>query len=123
MVGSENEEVTLSSIRGILPHSVKFTLVNIVKEESMPKLAIYYELDDAGKDTGRVQVVDEDEDLVLETLDTEEEAEKAMARIKATDERNEKITQEYLEWEKACLTRHKISQDELREYLVNVVII
>jgi len=89
----------------------------------MAKLAIYYELDDAGKDTGRVQVVDEDEDLVLETYDTDEEAEKAMAKIKAEDERNEKITAEYLEWEKACLARHEISQDDLRVYLVNVVII
>ncbi len=89
----------------------------------MAKLAIYYELDDAGKDTGRVQVVDEDEDLVLDTLDTEDEAEKAMARIQAEDERNEKITAEYLEWEKACLGRHNISKDDLRGYLVNVVII
>ncbi|MBA7701614.1 hypothetical protein ES703_110354 [subsurface metagenome] len=89
----------------------------------MAKLAIYYELDDAGKDTGRVQVVDEDEDLVLETLDTDEEAEKAMARIQAEDERNSKIEAEYLEWEKACLARHEISKDDLRVYLVNVVII
>jgi len=89
----------------------------------MTKLAIYYEQDDAGKDTGRVQVVDEDEDLVLDTLDTEEEAEASMAKIKAEDERNAKITAEYLEWEKDCLARHEISQDDLRVYLVNVVII
>ena len=85
----------------------------------MAKLAIYYEQDGAGKDTGRVQVVDEDEDLVLETYDTEPEAEAVMARIKAEDERNAKITAEYLEWEKGLLTRHEISKDDLREYLVN----
>lgn len=89
----------------------------------MAKLAIYYELDSDGKDTGRVQVVDEDEDLVLDTLDTEEEAEKAMARIQAKDERDSKIAAEYLEWEKGCIARHEISKDELHEYLVNVVII
>lgn len=89
----------------------------------MAKLAIYYELDNNGKDTGRVQVVDEDEDLVLDTLDTEEEAENAMARIQTKDERDSKITVEYLEWEKGCISRHEIGKDELREYLVNVVII
>ncbi|MBA7686255.1 hypothetical protein ES703_94698 [subsurface metagenome] len=89
----------------------------------MAKLAIYYEQDDDGKDTGRVQVVDEDEDLVLDTLDTEEEAEASMAKIKAEDERNGKITAEYLEWEKGCLARHEIDKDDLRGYLVNVVII
>ncbi|GAH88290.1 unnamed protein product, partial [marine sediment metagenome] len=66
---------------------------------------------------------DEDEDLVLDTLDTEEEAEASMAKIKAEDERNAKITAEYLEWEKGCLARHEISQEDLRVYLVNVVII
>ncbi|MCK5235896.1 MAG: hypothetical protein KAR06_02830 [Deltaproteobacteria bacterium] len=89
----------------------------------MAKLAIYYELDDAEKDTGRVQVVDEDEDLVLGTYDTEEEAEKEMVRIKAEDERNKKITKEYLEWEKTCLSHHAIDQEDLRSFLVNVVII
>jgi len=89
----------------------------------MAKLEIYYDQVDAGKETGRVQVVDEDEDLVLDTLDTEEEAEASMAKIKAEDERNEKITAEYLEWEKACLDRHDISKDDLRVHLVNVVII
>ncbi|GAH83938.1 unnamed protein product [marine sediment metagenome] len=89
----------------------------------MAKLAIYYEQDDAGKDTGRVQVVDEDEDLVLETYDTETEAEAAMATIQAIDDRNAKIKAEYLEWEKACLANHKISQDDLRVYLANVVIL
>lgn len=89
----------------------------------MAKLAIYYEQDDTGKDTGRVQVVDEDEDLVLETYDTEPEAEAAMSRIQAKDDRNTKITAEYLEWEKGCLARHEIDKDDLRVYLVNGVII
>lgn len=88
----------------------------------MSNLAIYYELDKDGKDTGRVQVVDEDEDLVLATLNTEEEAEAKMAEIKIEDERDNKITTEYLEWEKACMKRHKIGKDKLRVYLVNVVI-
>lgn len=87
----------------------------------MAKLAIYYELDDAGKDTGRVQVVDEDEDIVYDTFDTEEEAKAAMAKMQAEFDRDEKIKAEYLEWEKACLARHKITEEELREYLVNFV--
>jgi len=89
----------------------------------MAKLAIYYEQDDAGKDTGKVQVVDEDEDLVLGTFGTEKEAETEMARMQTELDRNDKIEAEYLEWEKACIVRHKVSQDGLREYLVNVVII
>lgn len=89
----------------------------------MVKLGIFYEQDDKGKDTGRVQVVDEDEDLVLETYPTEPEAEAAMAKIQEEDTRNEKIEKEYLEWEKGCRARHKISKDELRSYLVNMVCI
>jgi len=88
----------------------------------MGKLVICYEQDDEGIDTGRVQVVDEEEDLVLHTFDNEPEAEAAMAKMQAEDSRNEKITKEYLEWEKACLARHEITKDELRVYLVNVVI-
>jgi len=90
--------------------------------QKMGKLAIYYEQDDKGIDTGRIQVVDEDEDLVLDTFDTESEAGVAMAEMQAKDMRNEKIAREYLEWEKACVACHKITQDELRVYLVNVVI-
>lgn len=89
----------------------------------MGKLAIYYEQNEEGIDTGRVQVVDEDEDLVLDTFDTEPEAEAAMAKMQAEDTRDEKIKKEYLEWEKDCLARHEITQEELRVYLVNVVII
>ena len=88
----------------------------------MGKLAIYYEQDKEGIDTGRVQVVDEDEDLVLATYPNEPEAEAAMAKIQEEDIRNEKITKEYIEWEEGCLARHKIDRDELRTYLVNVVI-
>lgn len=89
----------------------------------MVKLGIFYEQDDEGKDTGRVQVADEDEDIVYDTFDTEEEAEKAMVKMQAEFDRNEKIEKEYLEWEKDCLSRHAISQEELRVFLVNCVII
>lgn len=89
----------------------------------MAKLAIYYEQDDVGKDTGRVQVVDEDDELVLDTFDTEKEAETAMAKMQAESDRDDKITTEYLEWERSCIARYEISEDELRRYLVNVVII
>ena len=89
----------------------------------MVKLGIFYEQDDAGKDTGRMQVVDEDEELVYDTFDTEEEAEAAMIKMQAEFDMKDKITEEYLEWEKGCLARHEIDKDELRRYLVNVVII
>ena len=88
----------------------------------MAKYAIYYEQDDAGKDTGRVQVVEETDDLVFATFDTEEEAEIEMAKLQAESDRKDKIMAEYLEWEEKCLTRHSISQEELRIFLVNVVI-
>lgn len=89
----------------------------------MVKLGIAYEQDDASVDTGRVQVVDEDMDIVLDTLDTEEEAKVEMAKIQAEFDRNDKIQAEYLEWETACMARHEIGEDDLREYLVNAVII
>lgn len=89
----------------------------------MVKLGIHYEEDDAGNPTGKVQVVNEDQELVLDTFDTEEEAETDMAKLQAEFDRDDKIKAEYLEWETACLARHKIGQSELREYLVNVVII
>ena len=94
----------------------------------MVELGIHYEQDDAHTLdrppvlTGRVQVVDEDLDLVMDTFDTEEEAEKAMAKMQVEFDRNDKIMAEYLEWEAACLARHEISQEELRVYLVNVVL-
>jgi len=86
------------------------------------KLAIYYEQKD-GKDTGRVEVVDEDDELVLETCDTEPEAKKAMARLQAEHDRDEQIEKEYLEWEKVCLSCHTITKEELRTFLVNAVIL
>lgn len=87
----------------------------------MVKLAIYYELDDAGKDTGRVQIAD-DEELVYAVFDTEEEAGTAMATMQAECDREDKIKAEYLKWEKKCLARHTISQENLRVFLVNVVL-
>ncbi len=92
----------------------------------MSKLGIYYEQDDAGNDTGRVQVVeeiDEEEGFVLETFDTEKEAEEYMAKLQAKYDRNDKIKAEYLQWEKECMVRHNITEDELREYLANAVCI
>lgn len=88
----------------------------------MVKLGIFYEQDDKGKDTGRVQVADEDEDIVYDTFDTEEAAKKAMVKMQAEFDMKDKITEEYLEWEKGCLAHHAIDKDELRSYLVNVVI-
>jgi len=87
----------------------------------MVRLGIFLELDEAGKETGRFQVADEEIDEVLDTFDTEEEAEREMAKLQAEFDRNDKIKAEYLEWEKACLIRHKITEDELRDYLVNYV--
>ena len=87
------------------------------------KLGIFYEQDDAGKDTGRVQVANGDLDEVLDTFDTEEEAEIAMAKMQAEFDRNDEIEKEYLEWEKSCLSRHSISEEELRVFLVNSVLI
>lgn len=92
----------------------------------MSELAIYYEQDDEGKDTGRVQVCEElndDEVFVLETFDTEEEAEQYKTATEAEFARNEKIQSEYLEWEKACLERHSIKKGDLREYLINCVLL
>ena len=87
----------------------------------MAKLGIFYEQDAEGKDTGRVQVADEEEDYVIETFDTEKEAEEYMAKLQAEYDRNDKIKAEYLQWEKECMARHKITEDELRHYLVNYV--
>lgn len=89
----------------------------------MVRLGIFYEQDDAGKDTGRVQVADEDKDEVFDTFDTEEEANAAMAKMQAEFDRNDKIEKEYLKWETECLSRHTISQEELRVFLVNSVMI
>lgn len=87
------------------------------------KLGLFMEEDEKGELTGRWQVADEGEDsIVYDTFDTEEAAEKARVRLQAEFDRNDKIEAEYLKWEKECLARHEISETELREYLVNVVL-
>lgn len=85
----------------------------------MAKYGIFYEQDEHGKDTGRVQVAEKDDDYVLDTFDTEEEAEKYMKKLQAESDRNDKIEAEYLTWEKECMARHNISQEDLRVFLVN----
>ena len=45
------------------------------------------------------------------------------AKMQAEFDRNDKIKAEYLEWEKDCLNRHKLTEEELRVYLVNAVIV
>ncbi|MBA7480512.1 hypothetical protein ES707_15973 [subsurface metagenome] len=89
------------------------------------KYALYDELDDAGKETGRIQVVEETDDLVFATFEADEleKAKKEMARLQAESDREDQIEKEYLDWEKQCLSRHKITKDELRVFLVNCVII
>lgn len=87
------------------------------------KYALYDELDEDDKETGRIQVAEETDDLVLGTYDTEEEARREMERMQAESDRNDQIEKEYLEWEKQCLSRHKITKDELRVFLVNCVTI
>ena len=89
----------------------------------MVKYGIFYEQDEHGEDTGRVQVAEEEADYVLDTFDTEEEAEKYRKELQVESDRDDKIKTEYLEWEKACMARHQIKQKELREYLVNMVCI
>lgn len=90
----------------------------------MVKLGIFYEQDNDGNDTGRVQVAEEGEDsIVYETFDKDNgEAEKAMVKLQAEFDMKDKITEEYLEWEKGCLARHEIDKDELHSYLVNVIL-
>ncbi len=88
----------------------------------MAKYAIYHELDDDDKDTGRVQVVEEGDDLVMDTFNTLEEAEATMVKMQAESDRNDQIKSEYLAWEKVCLSCHPdISQEDLRVFLVNSV--
>ena len=87
----------------------------------MAKFGIFLEQDDKGKDTGRFQVAEEGDDYVLDTFDTKKEAEKYMKKLQAESDREDKIKAEYLEWEKGCMSRHKIKRKELRVYLVNWV--
>lgn len=86
------------------------------------KLGLFLEEDDKGELTGRWQVGNENLDEVLDTFDTEEEAKTAMAKMQAEFDRDDKIEAEYLEWEKDCILRHGISQEDLRVFLANAVI-
>ena len=88
----------------------------------MTKLAIYFELDDAGKDTGRVQVVDEEDDLVVAVEETEEKADVELKRLQAEYDMWDKIKASYLAWEEAFLKKNEYKKEELRDYLVNCVI-
>lgn len=85
----------------------------------MVKLGLFMEEDDEKKLTGRWQVGDEDDDYVYETFDTEKEAQAEMEKMQAEFDRNDKIEAEYLTWEKECMERHNISQENLRVFLVN----
>ena len=85
----------------------------------MAKLGLFMEEDAEKKLTGRWQVAFEDEDEVLATFDTEEEAQRYMEKLQAELDRNDKIEAEYLAWEKECMARHNISQEDLRVFLVN----
>lgn len=85
----------------------------------MVKLELFMEEDENKELTGRWQVGSEEEDEVYETFDTEKEAEAAMIKMQAEFDRNDKIEAEYLAWEKECMTRHNISQEDLRVFLAN----
>lgn len=85
----------------------------------MAKLGLFMEEDAKKKLTGRWQVAFEEEDEVLATFDTEEEAQQYMEKTQAELDRNDKIETEYRQWEKDCMSRHNISQDDLRVFLAN----
>lgn len=87
------------------------------------KYALYDELDDDGKETGRIQVVEETDDLVFATFEVDEleKAKKEMVRLQDKSDRQDKMEKEYREWEKRCISRYGFIQKEIREYLVNVV--
>ena len=85
----------------------------------MAKLGLFMEEDAEKKLTGRWQVAFEEEDEVLDTFDTEKEAQAYMEKMQAEFDRNDKIEAEYLAWEKECMVRHNISQEDLRVFLVN----
>ena len=90
----------------------------------MVKLGIFYELDDEGKDTGRVQVADKGKDgIVYDTFDTEAEALRAMAEMQSQFDQENEAKKEYLQWERDFLSRHSIKREDLRSFLVNVVIV
>jgi len=83
------------------------------------KLGLFMEEDEKKELTGRWQVAFEEEDEVLDTFDTEEEAQQYMEKLQAELDRNDKIEAEYLAWEKECMARHNISQEDLRVFLAN----
>lgn len=85
----------------------------------MAKLGLFMEEDDNKKLTGRWQVAFEESDEVLDTFDTEKEAQQYMEKTQAELDRNDKIEAEYLTWEKECMVRHNISQEDLRVFLAN----
>ncbi len=85
----------------------------------MGKLGLFMEEDENKKLTGRWQVADEEDEFVLETFATEKEAQQYMEKLQAEFDRNDKIEAEYLTWEKECMARHNISQEDLRVFLVN----
>lgn len=87
------------------------------------KLGLFLEEDDKGELTGRWQVANEDLDEVFDTFDTEEEAKAAMIKMQVELDRDDEIEKDYLKWEKDCLSRHAISQEELRVLLVNSVMV
>jgi hypothetical protein len=87
------------------------------------RFGIHYEQDDAGKDTGRFQVVDEVDDFVLDTFDTEKEAEDYMAEREEEFAIHKDMEREYLAFEEGYLARHKVDREELRVYLVNMVLV
>ncbi len=85
----------------------------------MAKLGIFLEEDETGELTGRFQVAFGDE--VWDTFVTEKAADKAMAKMQAELDWKAKVKSEYLAWERDCLTRHKITRNKLRVFLVNMV--
>lgn len=89
----------------------------------MVKLGLFLEEDDKGELTGRWQVANEELDEVRDTFDTEEEAKSAMIKMQTESDRNDEIEKDYLKWEKDCLSHHAISQEELRVFLVNFVMV
>ena len=82
------------------------------------------QLDKNNKKTGRIQVVEETDQLIFDTFEANEleKAKKEMEKLQAESDVEDQVEKEYLEWEKQCLSRNKITKDDLRDYLVNVVI-
>jgi hypothetical protein len=88
-----------------------------------PKLGVFLELDEHGIETGRFVVADEVDEIIEDSFETEEEAETFKVTKQAEYDRNAHIGINYLEWEKACMEHTGISQDDLRSYLCNVILV